>query len=110
MGLEMADAACPVSLRAHRYNACSLRRVMLSLGKRRFRGCCPVRRGGMGHCSGVGRSRGQQGGSPTPPGVSLGSVPALRQLPEFAREKCSSAGLDSPAHGSATLAPAPGSS
>lgn len=93
----MADAACSVSLRAHRYKACSMCRVMLSLGKRLCRGVgCPVRGvgGGRGHCSGVGRSRGQQAGSPTPPpGDLLGSVPALRQLLEFAGEQCGSAGF-----------------
>lgn len=36
VGLEMADAACPVSLCAHRYNACLPHRVMLSLGKHHF--------------------------------------------------------------------------
>lgn len=115
MGLEMADAACPVSLHAHLYNACSLRRVMLSLGKCRFGGASLYGGGGMGHCSGVGRSRGQRGGSPTPPGVLLGSVPALRlSLPgrSAVRQGWEQGApvLDSPARGSAMLASAPGSS
>lgn len=63
VGLEMADAACPVSLHAHRYNACSLCREMLSLGKRCF-GELPRAGAGVGHCSGVGRSRGQWRGQP----------------------------------------------
>lgn len=98
VGLEMADAACPVSLCAHRYNACLPHRVMLSLGKHHFGAGgggydYPVQGAGMEHCNGVGRSRGQWGGNPTPPGVLLSFVPALRQLPEFAGEKCGSAGL-----------------
>lgn len=115
MGLEMADAACPVSLHAHRYNACSLRGVMLSLGKCRFGGASLCGGGGIEHCSGVGRSKGQQGGSPTPPGVLLGSVPALRLslLGRRAVRQGWEQGalvLDSPARGLATLALAPGSS
>lgn len=95
MGLEMADAACSVSLRTHRYNACSMCRVMLSLRMRRLGGGIPVRGGGggMGHCSGAGRSGGQRAGSPSPPGDLLGSVPALRQLLEFAGEQCGTAGF-----------------
>lgn len=95
MGLEMADAACSVSLRAHRYNACSMCRVMLSLGKRRS--------GGAALCGGVvvawgtavewEGARDSAGGSSTPPGDLLRSVPALRQLLEFAGEQCGSAGF-----------------
>lgn len=116
MGLEMADAACPVSLHAHRYNACSLRREMLSSGKRRFGGL-PRVRAGVGHCSGVGRSRDSRGAAPLLTGfcwaLCLLCATCLSLLGRSAVRRDWEQGapvLDSPARGSATLAPAPGSS
>lgn len=53
----------------------------------------------MGHCGGVGRNRRQRWGDPIPHGVLLGSVPALCQLPEFARGKCVSVTLGSGSSG-----------
>lgn len=86
MGLEMADAACFVSLRAHRYNACSLHRVMLCLGKHHFGGAvlCEVVAWAIAvdwKGEGIGK---QQGDSPAPPRALLGFVSALCQLLEFA--------------------------
>lgn len=99
MGLEMADAACPVSLRAHRYNACSLRRVMLSPGKRCFGGGYPV----LGWWHGALQWGGEEG-------VLLGSVPALRRLPEFAGEKHGAGSRELWCWRVLHMAPAPGSS
>lgn len=117
MGLEMADAACPVSLRAHRYNACSLRRVMLSLGKHHFRGaalCGGVAWGTAVEWEGA---EGSRGAAPLLPGfcwalcllcASCLSLPGRSAVQQGWEQ--GALVLDSPARGSATLAPAPGSS
>lgn len=117
MGLEMADAACPVSLRAHQYNAYSLRRVMLSQGKRHFGGAALCRGVAWGTAVEWEGAEGNRGAAPLLPGfcwalcllyASCLSLPG-RSAVQRGWEQGAPA-LDSPARGSAMLAPALGSS
>lgn len=82
MGLEMADAARPASLRAHRCEAFLVRGAAV-LGKVPFGGCYRGAAVGSVCLQWGGEERGAAGGDPPPPGVLLGSVPAVAELPEF---------------------------